>query len=921
MKVRDKILFNLLLPVFLTFSTISTLEAAGLTPSAPSNLQGSIENGIASIEWDVPDDDDMVVGYNIYINNQYASTVFSNNFSIEVLPDTRYAFSVVAFDQEPRNFSPGSDTLTLPASLVPDDLTIPPSVPEGLSGEIADNQITLTWEPSTDDEAVQGYNVYRDNQYLTTVQSPSFTGENAADESHSWYVVAFDIRTNFSARSERIVLPDQGPVDTTIPPSVPTGLTGELSSGNALDTVTLSWEPSADDQAVAGYNIYQNRQYIATRFSTTYTGSVEAGSSNSFQIASFDFDNNFSSLSDSLVLPAGSEEVDPGVPPSTPADLSGETTTADGETQVQLTWTPSTGPVNVSGYNIYRNNEYRSTVFTNTYTDTVTSGVAFSYSVVAFDNFGNFSPRSAPLNLLGDENQPPFFSDLTDQVLQVGVPWELILRPVDIDGGAVGILVGELPAGMQFIDNLDGTRSLVWTPASNDTGSYSITVSAFDLQDTDLRTSQTITVTVSDDDAPVDAPFALSIESNAYNLPEGDATGLNIPITLIRDTTVAATPVTLNLSAASADDGQGVSARFSTETLSEDENLSTLNLQLAVGVLPIQSGQRRFTLTATDGNSNTTASLTVAITPVPRDDVYLLLGQSNMVGFSEADAKQAGTGGPDERDLRIRQANVQANDSAFYPSDASYVDTTSDFLDPAYVLAEDPLHTPADVNTLAKEGTRVGLPLSFAKAALPSTTRNIVLVPAAWSSSGFCDSASSQGSWNALPTDNPALGNTLLFDRALARINKTLQDTGGILRGILWHQGESDSTEACAGLYEQNLTLLVSELRSRIIQDARGSEARGSAANIPFVVGTMSRGTDDRGDLSSFSPEKLIVDNVHRTITGLIPFSEVVLNDDLVPSNGYPCGEGSCIHFGATALREMGSRNYDALLRAAQSAM
>ena len=917
MKLRDRNLTTWLLMLAMAFCTISTINAAGLTPAAPVNLEGSIEDGVASISWDIPADDDTVVGYNIYINNQYSNTVFTNSFSTPVEPDTRYAFTVVAFDEEPRNFSPASDALTLPASLVPDDLTIPPSIPTGLTGEVTGNTVSLNWEPSTDDEAVQGYNVYRDNQYLTTVQSPSFSGDNAAGETHSWYVVAFDIRTNFSARSESIVLPDPGPVDTTLPPSTPTGLVAEVSVGDELDTVVLTWEPATDDQAVAGYNIYVNREYTATRFTTSYTGTVETGSSNSFQVVSFDFDGNFSPSSDPLVVRGNEVEVNPGTPPSIPTDLEGDITTADGMTQVQLSWSPSTGPVGVAGYNIYRNNAYRTTVFTNAFTETVTSGEAYAYSVVSFDSYGNFSPRSAPLSLLGNANQPPFFSDLSDQTLQVGVAWELVLRPVDVDGGVAGVLVSALPAGMQFVDNLDGSRSLLWTPGQNDVGSYPITISAFDSQDTDLRTTQTITVTVNAGEPPVQAPFTLSIAQGAYNLQEGNQAGLDIPVTLTRDDTATATPITLEFSAANATDGQGVIALFSPQSLGVEESSSTLNLQLAIGVLPIQSGQRQFTITASDGISSSTASVTVAVSPVVRDDVYLLLGQSNMVGFSEEDAKQAGPGGLDERDLRIRQANVKPNDRTLYPSAASYVDTTTDFRSPAFVLAEDPLHDPVDPNTLAKEGTRIGLPLSFAKAALSSTTRNIVLVPAAWASSGFCASAEAQGNWNALPVTVPELGNTLLFDRALARVNKTLQDTGGILRGILWHQGESDSNEECAEFYAQNLALLVSELRARIIEDARGGDARGPMANIPFVVGTMSRGADERGDFSNFSANKTIVDNVHRSIASLVPFSEVVLNDDLVPANGYPCGEGSCIHFGSEALREMGLRSYDALLRAA----
>ncbi len=55
---------------------------------------------------------------------------------------------------------------------------------------------------------------------------------------------------------------------------------------------------------------------------------------------------------------------------------------------------------------------------------------------------------------------------------------------------------------------------------------------------------------------------------------------------------------------------------------------------------------------------------------------------------------------------------------------------------------------------------------------------------------------------------------------------------------------------------------------------------------------------------------------MHRNVANLAPHSNVVLIDDLLPSNGYPCGEASCIHLGAAAVRETGARSHDALIRA-----
>ena len=79
----------------------------------------------------------------------------------------------------------------------------------------------------------------------------------------------------------------------------------------------------------------------------------------------------------------------------------------------------------------------------------------------------------------------------------------------------------------------------------------------------------------------------------------------------------------------------------------------------------------------------------------------------------------------------------------------------------------------------------------------------------------------------------------------------------------------------------------------------------------------MSRGIDERGDLSTFPLSKQLVDMAHRNLPGRVAFTGLSNHDDLTPANGYPCGNTTCVHFGAAALREMGSRYYDALTSAA----
>jgi len=142
-----------------------------------------------------------------------------------------------------------------------------------------------------------------------------------------------------------------------------------------------------------------------------------------------------------------------------------------------------------------------------------------------------------------------------------------------------------------------------------------------------------------------------------------------------------------------------------------------------------------------------------------------------------------------------------------------------------------------------------------------------------------------------------------------------MEKSGGVFRGMLWHQGESDANEKCAPLYAGNLQQLVSQLRASI-PPVGDPALRRVDSPVPFVAGTMSRGIDARGDFSVYSESKQMIDNVHRSVDSTIEAAAWSNHDDLIPSNGYPCGNDSCIHFGPAALREMGERYYDGLKRA-----
>lgn len=411
--------------------------------------------------------------------------------------------------------------------------------------------------------------------------------------------------------------------------------------------------------------------------------------------------------------------------------------------------------------------------------------------------------------------------------------------------------------------------------------------------------------------------FELVATVESLVLEEGNTTGLVVPLSLIRSNNHS-NPVQLEVRGLSESDVELVTSQFTTQTLLPGADSSQLVLKLAIDDRPIAAQTRNFVITATDAFDRDTYALSVNVAPTSAPDVYLLVGQSNMVGFSGDGTRQAGVGGADEPDPRIKQLNVSKNDGdGIFNNTAAFTSASANVVQPDLVTAEDPLHIPLDPNNTGKDVEYIGLGLSFAKRALLDTTAEIVLVPAAWSGSSFClNSSGPEGNWNANETTDPNLGNTWLFDRAVTRANLALEATGGILRGILWHQGESDANDRCAPSYADNMRLLVEGLRSRIQQDSRGPELRQADSSIPFVAGTMSRGVDENSNFSVFLPAKQQIDDVHRNLPSQVAHTALSNHDDLIPANGFACGNSSCIHFGPDALREMGNRYYEAMLRA-----
>jgi len=330
--------------------------------------------------------------------------------------------------------------------------TSPPTKPQGLTANIVGGtRVDLSWQPSTDNVAVVGYEVFRNGASLATVTGTTYSDTSVQlSNTYSYTVVAFDASNNLSPPSDTaiVIMPqgrvfnptddayirqdrpdlnfggstrlnaDNKPVTDFLVKFTVTGIAGNTIQAaklrlfsvdgsniggtfyaaiNNWTEATLTWNnaPAAGPTPIASLGPVSNGNWYEVDITPLITGDVtmtlrvKSTSTNGAGYSSGEGANP----PQLVVIFSGCADCEP---PSQPQNLTAIAVTG---THVDLSWDASTDNTGVAGYDIYRDTIYRATVGggTSTYPDTsVSPGTTYTYNVVAFDGEGNRSPPSAP---------------------------------------------------------------------------------------------------------------------------------------------------------------------------------------------------------------------------------------------------------------------------------------------------------------------------------------------------------------------------------------------------------------------------------------------------------------------------------------------------------------------------------------------
>jgi hypothetical protein len=229
--------------------------------------------------------------------------------------------------------------------------------------------------------------------------------------------------------------------------------------------------------------------------------------------------------------------------------------------------------------------------------------------------------------------------------------------------------------------------------------------------------------------------------------------------------------------------------------------------------------------------------------------LYLLIGQSNMAGRGIVEPQDT------IENIRILRLNRNGD----------------------WDLAKEPVQ-------FDKNGVGVGPGLAFAREMLTADNDSamIGLIPCAAGGSGI-DVWLKDLFWEQTQS--------FPYNNAVLRAKLAMKE--GVLKGILWHQGEADCNGKNVGAYKDKLAALIKKLRKEL-----------NVPDLPFIAGELPEFNDCA---KNFNPV-------------LYEIKDTVEDYDVVSGNGLTSNPDG-VHLDAVSARELGRRYAEKMKQAADNVL
>ena len=171
-------------------------------PTVPTGLAGIPGSSTVALSWNQSADNFAVSGYRVYRGETLIDTTTSTDFTdVNLTPETPYIYSVSAFDP-----SGNVSNRCLGVSVTTLSDNTPPTIPGNLHpSSVTTNSVSLEWSESTDDVAVTGYRIYRNNTFISSSSTLNYTDNGLlSGTQYSYKILAFDAENNESGFSTEI---------------------------------------------------------------------------------------------------------------------------------------------------------------------------------------------------------------------------------------------------------------------------------------------------------------------------------------------------------------------------------------------------------------------------------------------------------------------------------------------------------------------------------------------------------------------------------------------------------------------------------------------------------------------------------------------------------------------------------------------